>query len=117
MSQTTQYKIKTKHYQYKKSGDESLIYPNIVKNNWDSSEPLEIIVSDMTYIRNKGVNYEWTLMIDTFNNEIISSALSRTAGDPNPYYKCLEGLLELVEINKKSNSHDTSHGSGSCLSL
>lgn len=95
-------KSKAKHYQYKKSGDESLIYPNIVKNKWDASEPLEIIVSDMTHIRNKGVNYEWTLMIDTFNNEIISSALSRTAGDPKPYYKCLDDLLKLIEKNKKT---------------
>ncbi|WP_228410547.1 hypothetical protein [Erysipelothrix piscisicarius] len=41
-------------------------------------------------------------MVDTFNNEIISSALSRTTGDPKPYYKCLEDLLALLKDNKKT---------------
>lgn len=56
-------------------------------------------------------------MVDTFNNEIIGSALSRTAGDPKPYYKCLEDILSLLKDNKKNSSHDSSHGSRSCLPL
>ncbi|WP_407644012.1 DDE-type integrase/transposase/recombinase [Erysipelothrix piscisicarius] len=43
-------------------------------------------------------------MVDTFNNEIISSALSRTTGDPKPYYKCLEDLLALLKDNKNSST-------------
>ncbi|MDE8239015.1 IS3 family transposase [Erysipelothrix rhusiopathiae] len=95
-------KSKVKHYSYKKPGTQSRIYPNIIKNQWKATKPLEIIVSDMTHIRNKGINYEWTLMVDTFNNEIISSALSRITGDPKPYYKCLEDLLALLKDNKKT---------------
>ncbi len=95
-------KSRVRHYQYRKPRGESTIYPNVVKNKWNATKPLEIIVSDMTHIRNKGINYEWTLMIDTFNNEIISSALSRRPGDPRPYYKCLKDVLKLIDANKKT---------------
>lgn len=95
-------KSKVKHYSYKKSGTQSRIYPNIIMNQWKATQPLEIIVSDMTHIRNKGINYEWTLMVDTFKNEIIGSALSRTTGDPKSYYKCLEDILALLKDNKKT---------------
>ncbi len=94
-------KSKVKHYHYKNTGKESIVYPNIVKNNWNANAPLEVIVSDMTHIRNKGINYEWTLMVDTFNNEIIASSLSRVAGDPKPYFKCLGKVLSLIENKKR----------------
>ena len=38
----------SKHYRYKKPGESSYIYPNLIWNNWNASKPLEIIVSDMT---------------------------------------------------------------------
>jgi hypothetical protein len=52
-----------------------------VNGNWSAKRPLEIIVSDMTVLRNKGIKYEWTYFLDTFNNEIISSHLSSKRGD------------------------------------
>ncbi|MDE8059040.1 integrase core domain-containing protein, partial [Erysipelothrix rhusiopathiae] len=67
-------KSKVKHYSYKKSGTQSRIYPNIIMNQWKATQPLEII----------------------------GSALSRTTGDPKPYYKCLEDLLALLKDNKKT---------------
>ena len=42
----------------------------------------------MTCIKHKGIRWEWTYLLDVFNNEIIASSL--------PYYHCLEYL-----INKK----------------
>ena len=71
---------KVKHYKYKRSGEENIRYPNIINNNWNASKPLEIVVSDMTVIRHRGKSYEWTYMLDTYNNEIISSHISSRQG-------------------------------------
>ena len=38
----------SKHYKWKKPGENSYIYDNLIWNNWNASKPLEIIVSDMT---------------------------------------------------------------------
>lgn len=85
-------KSAAKHYRYKKSGEESLLYPNRIRGKWNASRPLEIVVSDMTCIKYKGVLYEWTYLLDTFNNEIISSHSSDRRGDRRPYFACLEDL-------------------------
>jgi transposase InsO family protein len=49
----------------------------------------------MTCIRNKGTLYEWTLLLDTFNNEIIAHGLSRN-GNSMPYYHCLDVLKQKI---------------------
>ncbi len=58
---------------YRKSGEESIKYPNIIKGKWNAERPFEIIVSDSTYIYSNGKGYDWTFYIDTFNNEIVAS--------------------------------------------
>ncbi len=85
-------KSEAKHYQIRKTGEESLLYPNQIQGWWNAKGPLEIVVSDMTELRNKGRRYEWTYILDTFNNEIIASALTPNHGDPRPYFQCLEQL-------------------------
>lgn len=90
-------KSKAKHYKYKKTGEESVIYPNLVRGNWNATRPLEIIVSDMTCIKHKGLKYEWTYLLDTYNNEIISHHLTAKAGDKRPYFSCLDDLKKKIE--------------------
>ncbi len=90
-------------YRYRKVGAESIRFPNLVKSNWNAEHPISVVVSDMTCIRNKGVLYEWTLLLDTFNNEIIAHSLSRN-GDTAPYYHCLDILKQ--KIGKK-HEHTT----------
>lgn len=85
-----------KTYHYTK-GKEHINYPNRIFNNWNASRPMEIVVSDMTMLFTKKFGkIEWTFVLDTYNNEIIASALSKREGDPRPYYECLE------EITKKA---------------
>jgi len=86
-------KSKARHYRYRKPGEEHITYPNRVKGQWNSSRPLEIVVSDMTRIRYKGHAYEWTYLLDTFNNEILSHHLTAKAGDRRPYFNCLKDLM------------------------
>ena len=93
-------KSKVKHYKYRKTGEEHLIYPNIVGRQWNATKPLELVVSDMTCIKHKGIVYEWTYILDTFNNEIISSHISSRPGDRRPYFECLEDLKKKIEEKK-----------------
>lgn len=89
-----------KKYRYRKPGGESIIYPNLVRGQWNASQPLELVVSDMTCIRNRGKLFEWTLFVDTFNNEIIAQSLSAVRGDPRPYFECLDVLKKKVKEQK-----------------
>ena len=68
---------KTKRYKYKDIGKESMIYPNLIYNNWKVDKPMKIIVSDTTSIGFKGKGYEWTYYVDVFNNEIIGSSIGK----------------------------------------
>ena len=62
-----------KHYKYKKSGEESIKYPNLINGNWKTNRPFEIVVSDTTKIWFKKKAYDWTYYYDVFNNEIVGS--------------------------------------------
>ena len=64
------------------------------KGNWQATKPLEIVVSDMTCIKHKGTYWEWTYLLDVFNNEIIASSVTNKVGSNLPYYHCLEYLIE-----------------------
>jgi hypothetical protein len=44
---------------------------NIVAGDWNARKPLELVASDMTRIRQNNILYEWTYILDTYNNEII----------------------------------------------
>ena len=64
-------KSKAKHYKYKKPGEESIKYENMIGYNWNTSRPFEIIVSDTTTFWFKKRKYDWTYYLDVFNNEIV----------------------------------------------
>ena len=71
---------KAKHYStYKKPGAESIKYPNLINNNWNTTRPLEKITSDTTVIWFKRQRYDWTYYVDAFDNSIIGS-------DVKPFY-------------------------------
>ena len=88
---------KARKYRYKKKEDEENVeFPNEVNGNWNATGPTQIVVSDMTVIKNKGRNWEWTLLVDTFNNEILAHQATPVQGDTKPYYHCLEALKKLA---------------------
>lgn len=90
-------KSKAKHYKYHHPGDEHLLFPNEIRGKWTASRPLEIVVSDMTCLKCNGKHYEWTYILDTYNNEIISSHVSNVRGDRRTYFKCLKDLTEKMK--------------------
>jgi putative transposase len=90
------------HYHWKKTGEEHILYRNIVDGNWNTQRPLEILCSDMTVLKHRGIAHEWTFILDTFNNAIIASSISATPNDNRPYYDCLDQLLELIKKEEQT---------------
>lgn len=78
----------------KTAGKENIKFPNTVKGIWNTTKPLEIVVSDMTCIMHKGIRWEWTYLLNVFYNEIIASSVTNKVGSSLPYYHCLEYLIE-----------------------
>ena len=88
---------KARKYRYKKKeGEEHIKFTNVVDGNWNAERPIQIVVSDMTVFKNKGTNWEWTLLVDTFNNEILAHQATPVTGNNKPYYHCLEILKKLA---------------------
>lgn len=104
---------KVKHYNWKRPllGQEHKNFPNLIRGRWNACKPLEIIASDMTILRHKGIKYEWTYMLDTFNNEIIASYISDIPGDRRPYFKCLADLCKKTKEQKEPVILHTDQGS------
>ena len=76
---------KAKHYRkYKKAGEESIKYPNLINNNWNTTRPLEKVVTDTTKIWFRNKPYDWTYYVDVFNNEIIGSNVATSKNCNNP---------------------------------
>ena len=94
----------SKHYKWKKPGEKSYIYDNIIKNNWNVLKPLEIIISDMTSFYSKGVYYELTLYFDAFNREIIGFGLTDRRGDTKPYFEGLDQVIDLIKEKEQTHS-------------
>lgn len=79
-------------------GKEHVRFSNAVNGKWNASRPMEIVVSDMTVLKNKkGGKYQWIYILDTFNNEIIASSLSWREGDRKPYFDCVNTLVQKVK--------------------
>lgn len=98
-----------KHGKYRKPGEESLRYPNIVNGRWNVNRPHELVTSDMTMFKSKGKWYEWTLLVDVFNNEILAHSVTDRPGYNKPYYDCLEVLNGIAGVKKENNPPITFH--------
>ena len=86
---------------YKKSGEESIKYPNIIKKDWTTTRPFEKIVTDTTIFYNHNKQYDLTLYIDVFNNEIVAYDLadSKHGAGPSNHIRALKKSFE--SKNKK----------------
>lgn len=91
-------KSKSKHYKYKKPGDPTHVFQNLLLSEIQIDGPYQCIVSDMTAFFAKSAYYELTLYMDLWNNEILSHSLSSKRGDRMTY---ISGLKDLIEIRKE----------------
>ena len=84
---------------FKKGGTEHIVYPNIIKNDWTTSRPLEKVCTDTTVFYNNGKAYDLTMYIDIFNNEIVAYDLSESKNGNNPssHFKAIKNLLKTIK--------------------
>ena len=87
---------RARKYTYKPPGEEHLIFSNEVQGRWNASKPVELVVSDMTVLKVGQKHWEWTLLLDTFNNEILAHSVTDIQGSNKPYYDCLAVLNQLA---------------------
>lgn len=97
---------KGKHYKWKKPGDQSCKYDNLLFKKWKTLDrPLQVIVSDMTAFWANKLYYELTMYFDAYTKEIVGYSLSTTKGDIKTYYDGLQQVLE--KIKKEANTDQT----------
>ena len=64
-------KSKAKHYKYKRPGEETIKFNNLINGDLRTNRPFEKVVSNTTRIWFKRKAYDWTFYLDIFNNEIV----------------------------------------------
>ena len=89
-------KSRARKHSYRCPGEESRIFANEVNGHWNAAKPLQIVVSDMTMFKVGNTYWEWTILLDTFNNEILAHSVTSNAGSNKPYYHCLDVLNHLA---------------------
>ena len=92
-------------------GKEHVKYRNIIAGDWNATEPMQIVVSDMTELKTKYDKWEWTFAVDTFNNEIIASSLSRKVGDTRTYLDVAHQVAEKAKEQTRPIVFHTDQGS------
>ena len=98
-------KSKAKHYKYKKPGEQSIKFCNVINGNWDTKRPFEKIVSDTTKIWFKRKPYDWTFYLDVFNNEIVGYDV-RDSMHGNGIIKHREALKDMLHNKIKRGYKD-----------
>ena len=71
---------KARKGRYKRPGEESILFPNQVRGHWNAAAPLQLVVSDMTTLKVGTTYWEWTILLDTFNNEILAHSVTSQRG-------------------------------------
>jgi transposase InsO family protein len=99
-----------KRYRWIRPKTESILYKNVVQNDWSTTGPLQKIVSDMTCIPFKHKLYNLTFYMDAFNNEILTYKLSDKNGDVSTYYDGLKNLLSKLKGQSKQTILHTDQG-------
>ena len=100
---------KARKYHYNPPGEESTKFANEVRGHWNAKAPLEIVVSDMTAFKVGKTSWEWTILLDTFNNEILAHSVTSTPGSNKPYYHCLDVLKKLIDKREEQTSQVVFH--------
>ena len=67
------------------------------------------------YAEFRGKNWERTILLDTFNNEILAHSITDVSGSNMPYYDCLDVLIRLAEEGREGTPSSLPLWSGSCL--
>ena len=100
---------KARKRRYQRPGEEHVLFANEVKGRWNATRPLQLVVSDMTMFKVGNTYWEWTILLDTFNNEILAHSVTSQAGNNKPYYHCLDELKKRMNKREEQTSQVVLH--------
>lgn len=100
---------KARKRRYQRPGEEHVLFANEVKGRWNAARPLQLVVSDMTIFKVGNTYWEWTILLDTFNNEILAHSVTSQTGSNKPYYHCLEELKKRIDKREEQTSQVVLH--------
>lgn len=100
---------KARKRRYQRPGEEHVLFANKVKGRWNATQPLQLVVSDMTMFKVGNTYWEWTILLDTFNNEILAHSVTSQAGNNKPYYHCLDELKKRMNKREEQTSQVVLH--------
>lgn len=100
---------KARKHRYQHPGEESVLFANEVRGRWNATQPLQLVVSDMTMFKVGNTSWEWTILLDTFNNEILAHCVTSQAGSNKPYYHCLDELKKRMNKREEQTSQVVLH--------
>ena len=100
---------KARKGRYKRPGEESILFPNQVRGHWNAAAPLQLVVSDMTTLKVGTTYWEWTILLDTFNNEILAHSVTSQISLPRATEKA-DGQKRRADV-----PGSLPHRPGSCL--
>ena len=63
----------------------------------------------MTMFKVGNTYWEWTILLDTFNNEILAHSVTSQAGSNKPYYHCLDELKKRMDKREEQTSQVVLH--------
>ena len=86
-------------------GEEHDRFPNILNREFCAEKPLQKIVTDVTYIQNKGKWYYFACYLDLFNNEILDWELS----DKFDNYLVMKPAKRILEKAKSTGTQILLH--------
>ena len=72
--------------------------PNLVERNWNKRNPLEVVVSDLTYVKVGGIWHYICLLVDIAARDIVGSAVGRKRDAKlvrNAFYKADVDLRDI----------------------
>ena len=105
-------KAETKHKVHYKARKVKDTYPNLIYTTWETVDrPRQVIVSDMTMIRARYMNFEITFYFDVFTKEILTYKATTERGDRLQYIDGLTDVIELLKGNVEPTVLHTDQGS------
>ena len=87
------------------TGEEHERFPNILNREFYADKPMQKIVTDVTYIENKGKWYYLACYLDLFNNEILDWEL----GDKFDNYLVMKPAKRILEKAKSTGTQILLH--------
>ena len=65
---------------------------------------LRRMVSDITMLKVGTTCWEWTILLDTFNNEVLAHSVISQTESNKPYYHCLEKWKKQIGKREEQTS-------------